>query len=122
MPLILSRPDDTAKMDYLISLFSEVYIKDIVERKHIEREDILSQILDVLCFSIGSLTNPTKITNTIKSLEHVFVSQNTIKSYIGHLSDAFLFSESKRYDEKGRAYLTPLASTTVRTSACETPG
>ncbi|MDD4012419.1 MAG: ATP-binding protein [Sphaerochaetaceae bacterium] len=104
MPLILSRPDDTAKMDYLKSLFSEVYIKDIVERKQIEREDILSQILDLLCSSIGSLTNPTKITNTIKSLEHVSVSQNTIKSYIDHLSDAFLFSESKRYDVKGRAY------------------
>ncbi len=104
MPLILSRPNDTAKMNYLTSLFSEVYIKDIVERKHIEREDILSQVLDLLCSSIGSLTNPTKITDTLKSRERVSISQNTIKAYIGHLSDAFLFSESKRYDVKGKAY------------------
>ncbi len=104
MPLILSRPNDAAKMNYLTSLFSEVYIKDIVERKRIEREDILSQVLDLLCSSIGSLTNPTKITDTLKSRERVSISQNTIKAYIGHLSDAFLFSESKRYDVKGRSY------------------
>ncbi len=104
MPLVLSRPDDTAKMNYLTSLFKEVYIKDIVERRHIEREDVLAQVLDLLCSSIGSLTNPTKIANTLKSCQNVSISQNTIKSYINHLLDAFLFSESKRYDVKGRAY------------------
>ena len=104
MPLILSRPNDTAKMNYLQSLFSEVYIKDIVERKKIEREDVLSQVLDLLCSSIGSLTNPTKLTNTLKSREQIAVSPNTIKAYIGHLSDAFLFAESKRYDVKGKSY------------------
>ena len=40
MPLVLSRPTDNAKMSYLESLFSEVYLKDIVDRKHIKREDI----------------------------------------------------------------------------------
>jgi len=104
MPLILSRPNDTAKMNYLTSLISKVYIKDIVERKRIEREDILSQVLDLLCSSIGSLTNPTKITDTIKSRERVSLSQNTIKAYIGHLTDAFLFSVGKRYDVKSRTY------------------
>jgi len=104
MPLILSRPNDTAKMNYLRSLFSEVYIKDIVERKKIEREDVLAQVLDLLCSSIGSLTNPTKIANTLKSRARISVSQNTIRAYIGHLSDAFLFAESKRYDVKGKAY------------------
>lgn len=104
MPLILSRPNDTAKMNYLKSLFSEVYIKDIVERKRIERQDVLEQILDLLCSSVGSLTNPTKIANTLKSKQWVSVSANTIRAYIGHLEDAFLFSESKRYDVKGKSY------------------
>ncbi len=104
MPLILSRPNDTAKMNYLKSLFSEVYIKDIVERKRIERQDVLEQILDLLCSSVGSLTNPTKIANTLKSKQGGGVSANTIRAYIGHLEDAFLFSESKRYDVKGKSY------------------
>lgn len=104
MPLILSRPDDSAKMDYLTSLFAEVYLKDIVERKKVEREDILSQVLDMLCSSVGSLTNPKKIADTIRTKQNVSISQNTIKAYIDHLIDAFLFSESKRYDVKGKSY------------------
>ena len=104
MPLILSRPNETAKMNYLNSLFSEVYIKDIVERKRIERQDILEQIFDLLCSSVGSLTNPNKIANTLQSKQGGGVSANTIRAYIGHLEDAFLFSESKRYDVKGKSY------------------
>lgn len=104
MPLILSRPNEGAKMQYLKSLFSEVYIKDIVERKKIERQDILEQILGLLCSSIGSLTNPAKLANTLQSKQGISVSSNTIRAYIGHLEDAFLFSESKRYDVKGKAY------------------
>ena len=104
MPLIISRPNDAAMMNYLKSLFQEVYIKDIVERKRIERQDVLEQILDLLCSSVGSLTNPTKIANTLKSKQGYSVSANTIRTYIGHLEDAFLFSESKRYDVKGKSY------------------
>lgn len=104
MPLILSRPTDAAKMNYLKSLFTEVYIKDIVERKKIERQDVLEQVLDLLSSSIGSLTNPVKISNALKSKQITGAASNTIRAYIGHLEDAFLFSESKRYDVKGKSY------------------
>ena len=104
MPLCLSRPNDSAKTRYLTSLFEEVYLKDIVERHKIEREDVLSQTMDLICSSVGSLTNPTKISNTLKSVQQVNVSQNTIKAYIGYLEDSYLFSESKRYDVKGKSY------------------
>ena len=108
MPLILSRPNDEAKMSYLKSLFSEVYIKDIVDRKKIKREDVLSSILDLLCSSVGSLTNPTKVSNAMNSLQKLNgenrVLQNTVTAYMKHLEDAFLFSECKRYDVKGKSY------------------
>lgn len=104
MPLVLSRPNDTAKANYLSSLFSEVYIKDIVERKKIEREDVLGQLLDLLFSLVGSLTNPKKIADTLRSKTGENIAQNTISSYIDHLEDAFLFSEAKRYDVKGRKY------------------
>lgn len=104
MPLVISRPDDAAKMKYLTSLFAEVYLKDIVERKKVEREDVLACILDLLCSSVGSLSNPTKIADTLKTVQHIDVTHNTVKAYIDHLIDSFLFSESKRYDVKGRAY------------------
>ena len=108
MPFVLSRPNDNAKMKYLTSLFEETYLKDIVERKNIKREDVLSSVLDLLCSSVGSLTNPTNITNTLNSRQKRAgedkVSNNTVKSYMGHLEDAFLFSECKRYDVKGKDY------------------
>ena len=108
MPLILSHPDDTAKMNYLKSLFSEVYIKDIVERKKIKREDILSATLDLLCSSVGSLTNPNNIANALNSRQKRTggdtVSVNTVTAYIGHLLDAYLFEECRRYDVKGKDY------------------
>ena len=110
LPLILSRPNDTSKMNYLKTLFNEVYFKDIVERKKIEHEDVLSDITDLLCSAIGSLSNYNRIANTINSIRQRkgqdIVSQNTIKSYIGYLDDAFLIHESKRYDVKGSAYLS----------------
>ena len=108
MPLILSRPDETAKMNYLKSLFSEVYLKDIVECKSIKREDILSSTLDLLCSSVGSLTNPNNIANALNSKQKLAgentVAPNTVKSYIGHLADAYLFEECRRFDVRGKNY------------------
>lgn len=108
MPLILSRPDDTAKMDYLKSLFSEVYLEDIVERKKIKREEILSAVLDLLCSSVGSLTNPNNIANALNSKRRLAgedtVAANTVTAYIGHLADAYLFEECRRFDVRGKDY------------------
>lgn len=79
-----------------------------MERKKIKREDILSSILDLLCSSVGSLTNPTNIANTLNTRQKLSgedtVAQNTVKSYMSHLADAFLFNECKRWDVKGKNY------------------
>lgn len=108
LPLILSRPDDTARMNYLKSLFSEVYLNDIVERKKIRREDVLSATMDLLCSSVGSLTNPNNIANSLNTRQKLAgentVAPNTVKSYIGYLADAYLFEECRRYDVRGKDY------------------
>ncbi len=108
MPLVLPRPNDTAKMAYLQSLFAETYLKDIVERKKIRRKDILDAVLDLLCSSVGSLTNPTNVANSLNTKQKLSgentVAQNTVKSYMDYLADAFLFSECKRWDVKGKSY------------------
>ena len=101
MPHVLSIASDESKEAYLRNLFTETYLKDIRERHHIERMDVMEGTIDVLCSSIGSLTNPTNIANTVPE----DVSDNTVKTYIDYLKDAFLFSEAKRYDVKGRNYL-----------------
>ncbi len=101
MPLTLSMESDESREKYLRDLFTETYLKDIKERHRIERLDIMEGVIDILCSDIGSLTNPKKIADTVSG----GVSDNTVKSYIDMLKDAFLFAEAKRYDVKGRSYL-----------------
>lgn len=104
MPLVLSKKTDAEKMSYLQGLFSEVYFKDIVERYEIELPDVLEELTDDLCSSIGSLTNASKIANTLQSVKGIKVSSTTISNYLNYLIESFLFSNAKRYDVKGRKY------------------
>lgn len=104
MPLILAKKSDADKMNYLKKLFSEVYFKDITERYEITLPDILSELTDDLCSSIGSLTNASKISNTLQSVRNIKVSSTTISNYLNYLVESFLFNNAKRYDVKGRKY------------------
>lgn len=104
MPFALTRPDDASVEAYLKSLFDEVYLKDIVERKHIERADVMSCVMDFICSGIGSLTNPANITNTLNTAHGFGVAPFTVADYIDHLKDAFLVLEARRYDVKGKCY------------------
>lgn len=104
MPLVLSKKSDAEKMSYLRGLFTEVYFKDIIERYDIALPDVLEELTDDLCSSIGSLTNASKIANTLQTVKNVKVSSTTISSYLNYLIESFLFSNAKRYDVKGKKY------------------
>ncbi len=104
MPELLKRKSDAAKTKYLQDLFTSVYFKDIIERYAIQRDDVLRELTDDLCSSVGSLTNAKKISDTLRSVKKVDVAQDTIKKYIDCLIESFLFNEAKRYDIKGKKY------------------
>ncbi len=104
MPRLLALTEEKDKKDYLSSLYSELYIKDIVERNGIEREDILNDILDFLASQISSLTNPTNIANALTGTKHEKVNSALVSNYMQYIIDSFLVSMAKRYDVKGRTY------------------
>ena len=104
MPRLLALKDEKDKKDYLSSLYSELYIKDIVERNGIEREDILNDILDFLASQISSLTNPTNIANALTSMKNEKVNSTLVSNYVQHIIDSFLVSMARRYDVKGKTY------------------
>ena len=104
MPRLLVLEDERDKKDYLASLYSELYIRDIVERHGIEREDILRDILDFLASQISSLTNPTNIANAITSMKNEKLYTALVSDYISYIADSFLISVAKRYDVKGKTY------------------
>ena len=105
MPRLLALEDDKDKKDYLTSLYSELYVKDIVERNGIEREDVLNDILDFLASQISSLTNPTNIANAISSVKNEKVNAAMVSNYVQYIIDSFLISMAKRYDVKGKTYV-----------------
>ena len=104
LPKTVSLSDDREKKAYLSGLFEELYIKDIVERNGIEREDILNDILDYIASQISSLTNPTNIANALTSIKNEKVNSALVSSYIKHITDSFLIDEARRYDIKGKTY------------------
>ena len=104
MPRLLALTDEKDKKDYLSSLYGELYIKDIVERNGIEREDVLNDILDFLASQISSLTNPTNIANALASMKNEKVNPTLVSNYVQYIIDSFLVSMARRYDVKGKTY------------------
>lgn len=105
LPLILSYKTQEQKSAYLKNLFEETYIKDIKERYQIRHEEVFEELLNIISSSIGSLTNPTKLSKTFQSVKHVNVNPETIKYYLEYLCDSFLVSKAMRYDVKGKKYI-----------------
>lgn len=104
LPRLAALPAERDKKEYLSRLYNELYLKDIVERNKLEREDVLSAILDYLASQIGSLTNPNNIANALTSMRGERINSNMVSSYITHAMDAFLIEMARRYDVKGKTY------------------
>lgn len=109
LPLVATMKTEEQKVQYLTRLFEETYIKDIRERNAIEKVQELNDLINVLASSVGSLTNPTRIEATFKSVVQSNISLNTIRQYIEYLEEAFVIHAAQRYDVKGRRYIgTPM--------------
>ena len=105
IPLVLGFNSPDQKVDFLKNLFDETYISDIVGRNNVRNQSELVELLNILSSAIGSLTNPSKLSDTFKSVKNKTISQNTIKKYIGYFEDSFLLSSAYRYDIKGKRYI-----------------
>lgn len=104
LPGLRNHASAEQKVNYLQRLWKKTYLADVIERHKLRNEDLLENLADVLCSSVGSLNNPTKLANTIQSLKQMKTERNTVENYITYLEDAFLFESAKRYDIKGKRY------------------
>lgn len=106
MPFVVTLDSHEEKAKYLRDLFERTYIKDVIDRNKIQNgAEVLDILLDVLASSVGSLTNPSKLSKTFKSERQISISSETIDKYIGYFEDAFLIKKAVRYDVKGRKYI-----------------
>lgn len=104
MPLAVLEPNEQEKRNYLADLHKNVYMKDIVERYKLKDDVIIDSLTDAVYSAVGSLSNPYKFANTIKSVMGQNTTDKTIKGYLAYLEDAYLISEAERYDVKGKRY------------------
>lgn len=106
MPMTLEMDTHERKSKYLRDLFERTYIKDIMERNKIKNdEEIMAILLDILASGIGSLTNPSKLSNTFKSERNISLAPDTIDRYLHYFEDSYLLQKAKRYDVKGKKYI-----------------
>ena len=110
LPRVLYLPTHGEKMSYLQNLFENTYKRDVLERHQIRNDkNALDDLLNIVASSVGSLTNPTKLSNTFKSVKGVSINPTTVSNYLGYLIEAFILDNAYRYDIKGKKYInTPL--------------
>ena len=105
LPQIAGFQNEQQKAEYLKNIFTNVYLKDVIERNKIQSVDEIGILVDVLASAIGAPTNPAKISNTFSSERQMSYTNKTIANHIDLLADAFLISKAYRYDIKGRKYI-----------------
>lgn len=106
MPVVTTLDSHEEKSRYLSDLFTGTYIKDVLERHKVSNDDeVLGILLDILASSVGSLTNPSKLSNTFKSEIQKSITSDTIERYLGYFTDAFIIRKAARYDVKGKRYI-----------------
>ena len=107
MPMSVQISNHEKKSEYLKNVFISTYIKDVMERNKVLKDaSIMDDLLDIISSSIGSLSNPTKLANTFMSEKNIKISQFTVSNYLEYFIDAFLIEKARRYDVKGRKYIS----------------
>ena len=104
MPGLMRQRTPEQKVAYLQRLWNKTYLDDVIERHHVKNREALSALADALCSSVGSLTNPNRIANVMKTVQKAKIDQETVANYISYLEEAFLFEGAKRYNVKGNKY------------------
>ncbi|MFA7660421.1 MAG: DUF4143 domain-containing protein, partial [Anaerovoracaceae bacterium] len=110
MPFVWAMESHEERSRYLRDLFSRTYIKDVLERNKVANDaEVLEILLNILASGIGSLTNPSRLSNTFDTERHIKIAPDTIDTYIGYFKEAYLIQKAERYDVKGRKYIkTPV--------------
>lgn len=105
LPAVAQMQTPEQKTSYLKTQLQNVYLKDIVERHNLNSDENLGELLDIIASGISSLTNPSKLANTFKSVKKSSLSATTIDNYITFMQQAFVLSKANRYDVKGKKYI-----------------
>lgn len=108
LPHVLALDSDKKKEDYLDNLYGSVYLVDVLDRHKIKNQAEFDELVRIVASSVGAPVNPTKLSNTFKSVKGVIIHHATIDKYLSYLQDAFILERSIRYNIKGKKYINTL--------------
>ena len=97
--------DTEAKYNYIADVFNTLIVRDIRKKYKIRNTMLMDRLVDFLMDNISNLTSARSITNAFSSANEK-VNHVTISSYIQYLCNAFAFYKVRRYDIKGKKYLS----------------
>lgn len=97
--------DQEAKFDYIADVFNTLIVRDIRKKYKIRNTQLMDRIVDFLLDNVSNLTSARNITNTFSGLKEK-VNHVTVSAYINYLCNAFAFYKIRRYDIKGKKYLS----------------
>ena len=106
LPIVALMSSDEKKISYLKGVGEKIYLSDLKQRHNIKNLTEFEELLDIFASGIGMLTNAQKLSNTFKTMNHTIISANAIKKYIDYYTDAFIINRAKRYDVKGKRYIS----------------
>ena len=104
LPAVVKMQTDEQKINYLQQI-KNVYLRDIVSRYNLASDQNLGELFNIIASGISTLTNPSKLSNTFKSVKNNSISASTINKYIEYMEDSFLIKRVNRYDVKGKHYI-----------------
>lgn len=96
---------ENRQYDYVRDVYSTILIRDLVEKYKIRNKSEFTNISEFMMDNIGNLLSPNNICRTLNNSQSE-ITRKTVSKYISYLENAFLFYEAKRYDLKGKKYLT----------------
>ena len=93
--------------EYMAGIYHSILLNDIVKRLKIADVNMLEEVTRFLMHNIGNRTSPTTIANTMIS-NRKKIDQKTVDRYMRGLTESLLFYEVRRYNIKGRQFLTTM--------------
>lgn len=96
---------EAARYSYVSDVFETLILRDISQKYGVRNRDMLSRLADYLLDNISNVCSARSIANALK-VGGINPSDKTIASYIDHLCNAFAFYKVRRYDTRGKRYLS----------------
>ncbi len=107
--------DISESYGYIRDVYKTILTRDLVQKFSLPDTSVLERLAEYMMDNAGNLNSPNSIANSLDA-NKVPTNHVTVGRYISHLRDAFVFYEARRYDIKGKKYL----STQAKHYVCDT--